>query len=202
MLQILGLLSSVEICLCFSMSLTLYLPRPSMVRLPVALNHRPVTDLLSTSKAHRPPIFLGQPFVRSSRTFPGYGHKISSSTSRRIPPRREAHLYNTAEISLASNDIKFKSISSRLASVSIENIYEQLLSEASQGHVDNVYNIVTHLVKERHEEPNLRQYDALILVNIDPINGSATKAAALWKELKDEGLNAESGTYHKILKVS
>ncbi|KAI9788039.1 MAG: hypothetical protein M1816_007251 [Peltula sp. TS41687] len=99
------------------------------------------------------------------------------------------------------NDSSFKSKSSKLTPISTENLYGYLLSGASQGEVDNVYNIVTHLVNERHEEPNLRHYDALILANIDPINGSAAKAAALWRELKDEGFNAESGTYHKLLKV-
>lgn len=168
-----------------------------MVRSTLTLYFIPFIDSISRSKARSSLVCPGQLLVRSSRILPRH-HR---SFSRRIPLDREARLHDTPKPSLANNIATLKSNSSGCAPVTIEDLYEQLLSEASQGHLDRAYDIVTHLVKERHEEPNLRQYDGLILANIDPRKGSAGQAAALWSELKDEGLCAESGTYHKFLKV-
>lgn len=80
-------------------------------------------------------------------------------------------------------------------------LYEKLRSVSFKGNHDEIEGIVGVLVRDFHERPNIRLYNALILSNIDPVNGSAAKAAGLFREISKEGIIPESGTYHALLKV-
>ncbi|KAI9879307.1 MAG: hypothetical protein M1830_008958 [Pleopsidium flavum] len=84
---------------------------------------------------------------------------------------------------------------------STAQLYEKLRSVSAKGNSKEIEQIVEALLQERHEAPNLRLYTALILSNTDPQNGSAAKAARLLQEMMNEGINADSGTYHALLKV-
>lgn len=84
---------------------------------------------------------------------------------------------------------------------STAQLYEKLRSVSAKGNNKDVEQIVGALLQEHHEAPNLHLYTASILSNIDPRNGSAAKAARLWQEMTEEGIVAESSTYHALLKV-
>lgn len=88
-----------------------------------------------------------------------------------------------------------------LSDLSTEEIYEKTQLLASRGQYDNVQTHVHYLVRERHEEPNIRLYSALILANVDPLNGSVEALVALLDEMETERTTPDSRTYHNILKV-
>ena len=58
-----------------------------------------------------------------------------------------------------------------------------------------------HLIKVRGEKPALLHYDALIRANADAENGSVAVVRELLKEMKVEGVGADSGLYHGVLQV-
>lgn len=80
-------------------------------------------------------------------------------------------------------------------------LYELLRSAASHGNTQEVDVIVTHLVHDRHEAPNLRLYGALMLVNVNVTEGSVSRVNALFQEMEDEGIALDVGICHDILKV-
>ncbi|KAI9816322.1 MAG: Telomerase protein component 1 [Phylliscum demangeonii] len=82
-----------------------------------------------------------------------------------------------------------------------EQLYEHLSSAAAQGQLTEVDQLVTHFLQDRHEEPNVRLYNALILANVNAERGSAGKVAGWLRELGREGLVPDSGTFHHALKV-
>ncbi|KAF2089734.1 hypothetical protein K490DRAFT_2346, partial [Saccharata proteae CBS 121410] len=61
--------------------------------------------------------------------------------------------------------------------------------------------LVHHLVRYRREQPNLKLYAALMIINVNPEDGSAAAAARLLKEMMDEGLEPNSEICHNCLKV-
>ena len=70
-----------------------------------------------------------------------------------------------------------------------------------KGNYTSTRDIVSILVKERGQKPNLRLYDALLLANMDHQDGSAGEVARLLDEIAVEGLTPDSATYHAALKV-
>lgn len=88
-----------------------------------------------------------------------------------------------------------------LADASTETLYHRLRSGAGRGDIKWVTTCVEYLVKERQEQPNLRLYNALILANVSPEEGSAARVDALLEEMRDEGLEPDSGVCHCVLKV-
>lgn len=82
-----------------------------------------------------------------------------------------------------------------------EEIYERLRYNASQGHTTDTRKLAEFLVVERNERPNNRLFSALILANVDPVEGSAADVGALLSELRAEGLEPDAGVCHDALKV-
>ena len=70
-----------------------------------------------------------------------------------------------------------------------------------KGNYSDTRDIVSILVKERGQKPNLRLYDALLLANMDNRDGSAGEVAKILDEIALEGLTPDSATYHAALKV-
>jgi pentatricopeptide repeat protein len=60
---------------------------------------------------------------------------------------------------------------------------------------------VEYLITERGEEPALVHYHALIRINADAEHGSAEAVERLLKEMKEEGIGADSGLYHAALQA-
>ena len=89
-----------------------------------------------------------------------------------------------------------------LESNTTEAIYQRMRFAARRGETVNVQRIAAYLTKERGEQPNLRLYGNLILSHVSAPAGSALWVAAYLKELKGEGLEADSGACHDVLKVS
>lgn len=81
-------------------------------------------------------------------------------------------------------------------------LYELLRKSAGKGETAEVQQIVEHLIGEREEQPNLRLYASLILVNVNPRDGAAWRVANLLEEMKNEGLQMDVGVGHDVLKVS
>lgn len=94
-----------------------------------------------------------------------------------------------------------KSTASKYDGRTTKQIYEALNVEASKGNIDNVWDMVLHLVRDRHEEPSIRLYDALILGNLNPAHGSADDMISLVREMVKDGINPDSKVYHSMLKV-
>lgn len=80
-------------------------------------------------------------------------------------------------------------------------LYDKLRLMSFKGNHKEIEDVVGVLVRDHHEQPNIRLYNALILSNIDPVNGSAAKVSRLLREMTKEGIIPESGTYHALLKV-
>ena len=57
------------------------------------------------------------------------------------------------------------------------------------------------LVEERGEKPNIQLYNTLILSNISHSDGAAWRVSELLGELEQDGLQADTGTCHAVLKV-
>ncbi|KAJ9666942.1 hypothetical protein H2201_003076 [Coniosporium apollinis] len=62
-----------------------------------------------------------------------------------------------------------------------------------QGHFADTKKLVEFLVVERNERPNAKLFSALILANVDPVEGSAADVGALLSELRAEGLEPDAG---------
>ncbi|RDL33779.1 uncharacterized protein BP5553_08147 [Venustampulla echinocandica] len=86
--------------------------------------------------------------------------------------------------------------------VPLAHLYDRLRQMAVQeGGYDTVMKLVEYLVRVRGEKPALVHYDALIRANTDAENGSVEVVKGLLKEMKDEGIGADSGLYHAVLQV-
>lgn len=111
-------------------------------------------------------------------------------------PRRRS-TYRTSNVD--------RSLSTQLSLVQnlpLPALYDQSATFAKAGHVRSVEQLVRHLVTDRRENPNTRLYSALILVNIDPEEGSAVRVKALLEELLKEGITIDSGICHDVLQVT
>ncbi|KAF2102164.1 hypothetical protein NA57DRAFT_33700 [Rhizodiscina lignyota] len=82
-----------------------------------------------------------------------------------------------------------------------DTIYHRMRFAARRGEVISVHRIAAFLVKERKEPLNLRLYANLILSHVSAPAGSALWVAAYLKELREEGLEADSALCHDVLKV-
>lgn len=71
-----------------------------------------------------------------------------------------------------------------------------------EGAYYKILFLVQKLITVRGLEPALIHYDALIRANADAENGSANAVRSLLKEMKTEGIGADSGLYHAALQVS
>ena len=89
----------------------------------------------------------------------------------------------------------------RIRDLDIASAYQELRRSAVKGNYSLTREIVSILVKERGQKPNLRLYDALLLANMDNQDGSAGEVARLLDEIAVEGLTPDSATYHAALKV-
>ncbi|KAJ9636825.1 hypothetical protein H2199_007819 [Coniosporium tulheliwenetii] len=69
------------------------------------------------------------------------------------------------------------------------------------GHFADTKKLVEFLVVERNERPNAKLFSALILANVDPVEGSAADVGALLSELRAEGLEPDAGVCHDALKA-
>lgn len=86
--------------------------------------------------------------------------------------------------------------------VPIVHLHDRLRHlKTEEGAYHEIAELVDHLIKIRGEKPALLHYDALIRANADAENGSITVVRALLKEMKEEGVGADSGLYHGVLQV-
>lgn len=83
----------------------------------------------------------------------------------------------------------------------IDQAYFELRQIALAGDYTQTRACVDILIKERGEEPNARLYDALLLANVDPENGSASEAASILEEMVNEGIAPDAAVCHAVLRV-
>lgn len=62
--------------------------------------------------------------------------------------------------------------------------------------------ILRILIRDRHVNPNVRHYRALIIANADPEYGSSEHVRSLLDEMEENGIAVDSGTLHGALQVS
>ena len=94
-----------------------------------------------------------------------------------------------------------KSDSVDLSEESTVSLYNRLRTAAFNGRFEHTRRVAEHLVKERREPPSVQLYNALILVNINYEYGAAWRVHELLEELRSEGLQADAGICHAVLKV-
>jgi pentatricopeptide repeat protein len=81
-------------------------------------------------------------------------------------------------------------------------LHERLRHVASlESGYERVVSLVEYLIIERGVKPALVHYDALIRVNASAEQGSAGVVEELLKEMKEEGINPDSGVYHAALQA-
>ena len=84
---------------------------------------------------------------------------------------------------------------------STPSLYTHMRGAAIDGEWSLCRFIAEMLVKERGEKPNIQLYNTLILSNISPFQGAAWRVSDLLVELEQDGLQADVGTCHAVLKV-
>lgn len=82
----------------------------------------------------------------------------------------------------------------------LENYLNQVISEKSPKML-TVTAVLRALIAERHIEPKVRHYKALILANTDPRYGSPENIRWLLHEMEENGIAADSSTLHAALQV-
>lgn len=80
-------------------------------------------------------------------------------------------------------------------------LYNQLSESSNEQDYPRTQALVSELVLNHGERPNLRIYTALVLANASPNFGSAAEAEALLGELEDEGITPDSAFLHAMLRV-
>ena len=152
--------------------------------------------------------------IRSSgpRTLRVYHHLIRPATcsaSGAVPIRHSTitSQYRKRRIlpvvPTASRDFRSKAspVKGPLAELDTTTIYENLRIWAASGDHTKVVEAVQYLINERQEHPNVRLYSALILVNVSPTYGTASRVAALLQDMRNDRIEPDAGTCHDILEV-
>ncbi|KAG9229762.1 pentatricopeptide repeat protein-like protein [Amylocarpus encephaloides] len=86
--------------------------------------------------------------------------------------------------------------------VALTHLYEKLrMIKSEEGSYQSTLDLVEYLITQREEEPALIHYDALICANADAENGSVANLRCLLEEMKEEGIQGNSASYHAILQV-
>ena len=80
-------------------------------------------------------------------------------------------------------------------------LYDQLGRRALAGKYESVQNFAAKLVKEHGELPNSRHYEALVLANIENLNGSADEVARLLRNMAHDGIEPNSAVLHGALQA-
>ena len=80
-------------------------------------------------------------------------------------------------------------------------LYNHMRGAAIDGKYTLCRFISEMLVKERGEKPNIQLYNTLILSNISHADGAAWRVSELLGEMEQDGLQADVGTCHAVLKV-
>ncbi len=89
-----------------------------------------------------------------------------------------------------------------LGDVPLAHLHGRLRLDGSSGdEYHHIAELVEYLITERGEEPALVHYHALIRINADAEHGSAEAVERLLKEMKEEGIGADSGLYHAALQA-
>ncbi|KAL9103769.1 MAG: hypothetical protein Q9163_001228 [Psora crenata] len=83
----------------------------------------------------------------------------------------------------------------------LQETYDDLWAMCRKADYLKVQALVEHLIKVRGEKPNRRIYDALILANAHAEYGSPAEVTKLLQEMDDEGITADSATYHAVIRV-
>jgi hypothetical protein len=86
--------------------------------------------------------------------------------------------------------------------LSVDQLHELLRNlKAQEGAYQQLTDLVEYLLEKRGDQPALVHYDALIAASADPENGTVDDVKTLLAEMKELGINADSGLYHSVLQV-
>lgn len=165
----------------------------------------PLFDLAFLAKSHRPRR-LKTNLPNGCKTSPSATSRSGLSTSAYAPNGQQRQSFNGDDGGksrfFTQRPVLRRVDHGRKAPESTATqLYDKLRLASYRGNHREVESIVGVLVRDHHEQPNIRLYNAMILSNIDSVNGSAAKASRLFREMTLEGIIPESGTYHALLKV-
>jgi pentatricopeptide repeat protein len=89
-----------------------------------------------------------------------------------------------------------------LDTVATTLLYDRLRAlTGKEGAYREIVDMVGYLVFIRGEKPALVHYESLIIANSDAQNGSVDAVRVLLKEMKEEGISANSSLYHSVLQA-
>jgi hypothetical protein len=80
-------------------------------------------------------------------------------------------------------------------------LYAQLRSDAAAGRHENVLDVISILIKDRKERPNLKIYNALLHSFVSPRDGTAGKIRKVLEEMAEVGVDLDAATCHAVLEV-
>ncbi|TKA83908.1 hypothetical protein B0A55_00190 [Friedmanniomyces simplex] len=80
-------------------------------------------------------------------------------------------------------------------------LYTRLRTLAFGGKTKECRELAEYIIKERREKPNTQLYNALILSNTSHDNGGAWRVSEYLDEMREAGLQPDTGTCHAVLKV-
>jgi hypothetical protein len=90
----------------------------------------------------------------------------------------------------------------KLRPITTPVIYEALRALRNHsGQAGKIRQLVTYLVAERGERPNVFLYEALVTASWDTTTGSASDLVAIMKEMWDTGITPSPSFYHSALRV-
>ena len=150
---------------------------------PLTRHRPPPRDINSTPHTLVRPVVISPP-VDLVRTVAHSPKRNSTLKTSSLPLEKPFASFSSVD------DVPIVYLHARLRQITFE-----------EGAYQRIADLVDYLIKERGEKPALIHYDALIRANADAENGSAEVVEMLLKEMKDEGINADSGLYHAILQA-
>ncbi|KAK1814968.1 hypothetical protein LTR12_010666 [Friedmanniomyces endolithicus] len=80
-------------------------------------------------------------------------------------------------------------------------LYTRLRTLAYGGKTRECRELAEYIVKDRREKPSAQLYSALILSNTSHDNGGAWRVLEYLEEMREAGLQPDTGTCHAVLKV-
>ncbi|KAK1056458.1 hypothetical protein LTR33_013886 [Friedmanniomyces endolithicus] len=80
-------------------------------------------------------------------------------------------------------------------------LYTRLRTLAYGGKTRECRELAEYIVKNRREKPSTQLYSALILSNTSHDNGGAWRVLEYLEEMREAGLQPDTGTCHAVLKV-
>jgi hypothetical protein len=127
-------------------------------------------------------------------------HKSDSNISQ--PQNVKHHAKKSWRPGMGEEGAKQKQSSKYEMSSPDMHAYDKLRAlRGKEGSYQEILDLVEYLVLEKGEKPTLIHYESLIIANSDAEHGSVEAVKFLLEEMKEYGINGNSGLYHYVLQA-